>query len=239
MNHTKQLVTALAFAAVGSIAAQAAIIESDLSGNAIDTFDANISSSDLIQAGSATLSGTYVASLTPSFGAGGPNDGTATVVDGLTYWDISQDHSAGETLTFTLAGSATGYDITSINSIYGWGDSRSRFAYQQWDLLVTTVSNPVFTPLTSVLYAPFSLAEASTAGSSQVTLTDSTGKIASGVTGLAFRFYPRPGATGEVGVIHELDVLGSASAAAPVPEPSAFGMVGMGMLALITRRKRK
>ncbi len=220
-----------------SATTNAAVIELTANNGSQSFFDANISTIDLIQSGAPTLSGTVVASAPGTFAETGSNDGTAINSSGLTYW--GGVHSAGQDLTFTLTGSATGYDITSVNSIYGWQDSRSRHSAQQWTLEVATVANPTFTPLHSVVYTPFGPTD-NAEGSTQVTLNDTTGVIASGVTGIRFHIdhFSTSGATGytgELGVIRELDVFGAPTV---VPEPSGFTFFSLtGLLAFVGFRK--
>ena len=209
------------------------IIQADQSGTVQNAFDGNISTTDLIQATSATLLGNVAGTGTPGFGFAGSNDGTSAHTNGLTYW--GGDNAAGQSLTYTLTGSATGYDITSVNSIYGWHDVRYRHAAQQWTLSVTTVTNANFTDVHTVVYRPFADLDP-LQGSTQVTLTDDTGTIATGVTALRFNLLPygpdtQTGYTGEIGVIREFDVFGAASAAnvAAVPEPSTLAVIGIGL----------
>ena len=232
-------ISAVILMLVLSASSNAAIIELTANNGLQSFFDGNISSIDLIQAGSPTLSGTVVASAPAAFPETGSNDGTAINSSGLTYWNGV--NSAGQDLTFTLAGSATGYDITSVNSIYGWQDSRSRHSAQQWTLEVATVSNPTFTPLHSVVYTPFAPTD-NAEGSTQVTLTDTAGVIVSGVTAVRFHIdhFSSPGSTGfsgELGVIRELDVFGAPTA---VPEPNMFLGFGLsGILAMVGLRRLK
>ena len=65
-------------------------------------------------------------------------------------------------------------------------------------------------------------------------MTDTTGVLASGVTGI--RFITSPTSTSaEVGIIHEYDVFGTATV---VPEPTTTALLGLGGLALILRRRK-
>jgi hypothetical protein len=87
-----------------------------------------------------------------------------------------------------------------------------------------------FSLLKEVNYAPFSGSEQS-ADSSQVTLTDTTGTIATGVSAIRFSFLDNSG-SGQV--FREIDVTGMA-----VPERSvALTFVGGGAALLGWRRRR-
>ena len=213
------------------------IVQNNVHNDSQSFFDSNISSIDLIQSGAPTLLGDVVSSKPGIFSEFGANDGNALLTSGLSYWN--GDNSSGIELTFTLAGSHRGYNIETVNSVFGWGDSRYRHAAQQWTLLVTTVDNPVFTPLHSVEYQPYA-ANDNAEGASQVTLSDTSGTIATGVTALRFFLEPyssfgQPGYTGEVGILREFDVFGRPT---PVPEPSCIAVLGIAGILLTSRRRR-
>lgn len=206
-----------------------AIIATNTSNGSISFFSTNISGSDLINSGQATL-GSATSTDAGTFPVSGAHDGLFSGNSNKAYWtDAANGADNLVTLTFTLAGSATGYDITSINTIYGWTTSRDWFTNQEYDILVATVSQPTYTLLHAVNYDPFA---SGGEGSSQVNLTDSTGKLATAVTGIRFLLYAN-GSFGETGVIHEIDVAGVAT----IPEPSAalLGLFGVGLL---MRRRR-
>lgn len=215
--------------------AVAAILEADLNSNLEAGFDGNILNNDLIEGTSPALA-SLTATPGANFPATGSNDGTATHVNGLVYY--GGPPPTGVDLLYTLQGSATGYDINTVNSIYGWQDSRYRHAAQEWTISVSTVANPTLTPLYTVVYAPYA-ANDNAAGSTQVTLTDSTGTIVSGVTAINFHLTTYgnpgdPGYTGEIGVVREFDVLGTPT----VPEPASLGLIGLGGLGILARRRR-
>jgi hypothetical protein len=228
---------AVAFAGMFPAASQAVINEVDLSSGSETNFDANISTIDLIQAGSPTLAGPVVASVPGTFSETGSNNGDAVHNSGLSFW--GGQHPGGVDLTYTLAGSPTGYDITSINSIYGWQDSRYRHAAQEWTVLATTLDNPVYS-LASVVFAPFAAGDGA-AGSTQVNLTDSSGLLATGVTALRFHLDTyasagQPGYTGEIGVVREFDVFGAPTSGVPEPATATLSLLAFG--GLMCRRRR-
>jgi hypothetical protein len=227
LKTSMSLATAMGSLALTAVTANAAITQTDATNSSKTFYDANVSTDDLINVGSSTL-GSFTSSDTSTWGGGptGVHDGSSAFNGGLALWF----QSTPVTLTYTLAGSATGYDITSINTIYGWQDGAQRYTSQEYDVLISTVSTPAFTVLTSVDYALSHNNEAS----SQVTLTDTTGVLASGVTGI--RFITSPTSTSaEVGIIHEYDVFGTATV---VPEPTTTALLGLGGLALILRRRK-
>ena len=104
----------------------------------------------------------------PVYGTGpGPLDGNPSVLsDGsagyLTYWpsvggNFGQSScgtgGAGDYITYTLASSTYGYDVTNITVYGGWGDAGRN--EQKYEVLYSTVSNPtVFTSLGVFDYNP-------------------------------------------------------------------------------------
>ena len=241
ISKTLPLIAGLAVALPAAFT-NAAIIPAFATNESQTFYDSNISATDLINVGTPTLAGFTVSQNTniPGGGAAGNdglNDGIGTNNDGLAYW---ANPGGSLTATYTLTGSATGYDITSINTIHGWRDSRERHAAQRYDVLIATVLDPGYTLLTSVEYDPYGSVN-SNAGqaSTQVTLTeDTTGVLASGVTGIRFVLFPDPGGN-EVGVVREYDVFGTPTIpATAIPSPTAalaglIGLAGLGM-----RRRR-
>ncbi|WFB37844.1 PEP-CTERM sorting domain-containing protein [Kiritimatiellota bacterium B12222] len=217
-----------------TLSANAAIISTSVTNGSSQSFyDGNISNSDLIDLNSATLD-TFNAS-TPAhsnFATDGAHNGTGTNNSGLAYWPTA----GSVTLTYTLTGSATGYDITSINTIYGWSDGRWKHSEQNYVINISTVTTPAFTHLYSVNYDPYSNGDENE-GSTQVTLTDdSTGILASGVTGIQF-IVSRDLSNGqnEVGVIREYDVFGVTT----IPEPSSLVLLSLAMIGVVGIRSRR
>lgn len=211
------------------IRSDAAIVYSTDSNTSLSFFDGNISTSDLINVDSPSL-GSFSQSDPTSFATqDGAYDGAPTVSQDVVYWNTAGPH----TMTFTLTGSATGYDITSITSIYGWQDTRTVYSAQHYDVLVSTVGSSTFTPLFSVDYDPFAT---NGEGSSQVDVTEnSTGILASGVDQIRFVMRSDGSNPNVVGVIREIDVFGAATS---VPEPTSMLLLGLGGLLTVRRRRR-
>ena len=109
------------------------------------------------------------------------------------------------TFQFDLTRGAAGYDITNITSIAAY-DSGGMYINQNFDVYLSYVSSPsTFVLLDSVSYSPLS-SNLPGSGSSQVTLTDSTGTLATGVAAIQFQFKSN-GANGQI--IGEMDVFGT------------------------------
>lgn len=245
----------LTLALVPGISLATPIISGVSSTSGQSTFDGGISSTDLGE--SATVTGT-----TPSLGSlAGLNDGAGSPVGTDTSANLNNDCYFDGTAGFGTpnllvshpvvvyafnvgaGGSSTGYNITSVVSTYGWHDHAS-FSDQDYSIAYSTVANPtVFIPLTSVAFNPFdpsndSAPAGSQFNSSQVTVTDSSGVLASGVADLQFTFSPYFNVAGleQAGqVIREIDVNGVATS---VPEPAVCGLVLSGLALTLNRRRR-
>ena len=89
----------------------------------------------------------------------------------------------------------------------------------------TTVSNATFTDLTTVSYDAASERQV-------VIVDDSAGPLATGVNALRFTFN---GA--DVEVFREFDVVGNATGGTAVPEPASMGLLALGGLAALRRRR--
>jgi hypothetical protein len=105
-------------------------------------------------------------------------------------------------VTYTLSGSATGYTLTSINSIFGY-TNESSFSDQNFTIKYTTVSGGItnFFTLAPVAYNPFappSTDVLSGTGATDVTLTGDPlvgnplvdAPLAVGVTSIQFDLRP-------------------------------------------------
>ncbi len=221
--------------AVGALAVptSAAVIQTSVFTEGTDTaYGTNALDNDLINEGAPTLLSFTSSVPEEVWPESGVHDGSATgggASGDYSYWDAP----SSVTLTFELTGSATGYDITSINTIYGYV-AGNRHAAQNYSVYFATVAQPDYTLFHTVDYDP-STAPNNVEVSSQVTLTDSTGVLASGVTGV--RFIAVDDADGdftEVGVIQELDVVGNPT----VPEPASMALLAASGLLLMRRRRR-
>ena len=226
--------------------ARAALVEADASSAVQTTYDANILTNDLINNGSSALSGapvttgavaTYGGDVPPSNNFDHLTDGGAS--SKVTNNDLSKDayfdggaFATNPTITykFNTAANPLGFTLTQIRSIAGWADTTS-FSNQKYTVSISLVGSPtVFTQLASVNYAPFT-GNGGTPNSSQVTLTDGTGSLASGVAAVQFAILNN-GGSGQV--FREIDVAGAPTAA---PEPTSLGLLGVGGLLVLRRRR--
>jgi hypothetical protein len=140
-------------------------------------------------------------------------------------------NTAGTSVTYALdtAAHPLGYDLSSIVVYGGWNDSgRDQQLYQ---VLYSTTANPTnFVNLASADFNPN--VPADTQSATRSTITDTTGRLATGVAALRFNFLsPENGYTGYA----EIDVLGSAT----VPEPAGCALLCIGAAALMARRVRR
>jgi hypothetical protein len=243
----KSLVLCAAFSAL--LMARVEATEVDASSTDWTDFAGDASSSDLING--LTPSATNLTTPTGfDFPVSGINDGLATGSDNYqTYLGngnnaFNQGDGGGNSLngspyvTFSLTGSATGYTLSSISSIYGFYN-RASFADQGYTVKYTTVGDATLQTLAVVNYDAFDPANdgSSSAGSSHVVLTGLAGAV--GVNSIQFDFTPVYGGgdapqeqAGQL--IQEIDVFGTAT---PVPEPSPWLMMlaGLGLLGFIAR----
>jgi len=179
--------------------------------------------------------GSLIAGQAPgSVGSGNfndPNGGGAGVVSVLTdgsfgwlnYWP-NVGHSttevacgtvgggAGQSVRYTLTGSASGYNLTNITVYGGWGDAgRDQQAYTVY---YSTVASPTnFVALTSVNYNPANPANVQSA--TRTTITSTNGPLATGVAAVKFDFTSPPGENGYSGY-SEIQFFGASSGAPPV-----------------------
>jgi len=140
--------------------------------------------------------------------------------------------SSGSFLTYTLTGSATGYDITSIDAFSGWADfgranPEVRFSY-------SLISDPLnFIILGTNVETAFNNDNGAGDVYVRVTVADDTQpNLATGVAALRFDFPDQQ--NGFVGY-RELDAFGTPTA---VPEPSTYLMMLGGLATLVIFRRR-
>lgn len=232
---TKSRAFLLAATVAATSPAQAAVIATGVSSTSETTYNGTISTTDLLAGVTPTTTGTY------SGDPNGINDGVS-VASSLTATsgNIYLSTNGNVTMTFDLTGSVTGYDLTSIASIAGWNLNAHNHAAQSYEVLFSVVGSAAYTSLNltggaaaagKVSYDPFTSGQ----GSTKVTITDnSSGIIASGVDGIRFVLTHQPDGIENDTVYHEIDVFGSATM---VPEPSAALLAGLGVLALLRRRR--
>ena len=223
--------------------ANAAITSTDVINEDPTFFDSDISPS-LITNGQSSLSLVTV-SRTPDngFASGGVNDGSAigaslatTDQNTLTFFN---DLETTAIITFKLN---QGYDITSISSLAGWGDSY--FGSQLFTISLEIGDSGVYDLLGNYGETPYrppapaGFPEVDDNGYSILTtvFNDAPGALlATNVTGIRFEYSdPYPSDTRLNGVvIRELSVFGS-----PIPEPSSLFMSTLCFFGLFFRRCR-
>ena len=125
---------------------------------------------------------------------------------------------AGQSVTYTLPGSATGYNLTNISVYGGWGDAgRDQQAYTVYYSTVAAPTN--FLQLTAVSYVPANPSGVQCA--TRAMLTPVAGALAANVAAVKFDFTTPPGENGYEGY-SEIDVFGTPTGAPPVAnQPSA------------------
>jgi hypothetical protein len=153
---------------------------------------------DLINAGQPTLAsvvhfdfvGSQEASAdnlnngSPGISAFVPDNNGYTAATATTAIDVGGILYAEWTSTYflNLSGAPLGYDITRMQSISGWPDQRSS---QRYEALVSVVGDASFTTLGEFKFlSPVFIGTNST----RITLTDSSGVLASGVDAIKFYF---------------------------------------------------
>jgi hypothetical protein len=233
---------------LGSLSlATAAITSTNQTNGNSSFFDGGITTS-LVTTGQASLAS--VSASTPrGFAVGGLNDGAASATGAGDTWYYQNNGTMPATITFLLT---AGYDITSINSLSGWGDNSSNGAYfgsQQFQVSLETAfsgtfvnyANPeIITGPTGISgYFGYSTFSGNNTFSTLTTITDTAGPIATNVTGIRFVFvdpYPTTGIPDHGTVIRELSVFGTAT---PVPEPSTLLVTFSGLVGVVVQRRRK
>jgi hypothetical protein len=190
-----------------------------------------------------TVSGTdLINGLTASAQAGNftqeGTGGTPVLTNGAFPSPISRDaggpfqfpafatggNNGGTSVTYTLP---TASNVTSIVVYGGWQDGGRD--EQNYTVSYSTPLAPgTFLPITTVGFNPPD--PGGLPQVTRVTLTDNAGNLASNVQALRFDFgNTENGYSGYA----EIDVIG-----APVPEPTSLGLLALGALGLLSRRRR-
>jgi hypothetical protein len=141
--------------------------------------------------------------------------------------------SAGSTVVYTLTGAANGYDLTNITVYGGWADNgRDQQAYTVYYSTVTVPTN--FLSLAVVNFNP--AIASSIQSATRLTLTSSSGVLATNAVALKFDFTSPGSENGYCGYA-AITVFGTASAILPatlsgtlLPGRSSFVMQMSGLL---------
>jgi hypothetical protein len=208
---------------------------------AVMTTYAPVSSTDLIDSSQPTfVSQTITGYPDPNPGhLGTPamlNDGTIGVgapdynAFGGTFLDDDDDGDSIWSTTFNLNTSINtrGYNITSIDTYSAYAPSR---AAQQYDVYFTTVDSATPQFLLHVGLSPVAILGNAYAAT-LVHSDDTTGVLASNVNSIRFDVQ-KPDGDFSGSTYRVFDVFG---AAAPLPEPGALAIIGLGGLLLSRRR---
>ncbi|MFD0896071.1 hypothetical protein KBB96_01160 [Luteolibacter ambystomatis] len=191
------------------------------------TYAADISVTDLINAGQPTLA-SAAWDKTPVFESNTVNNGTGHPVGSGAGTFLPATFGTGNKMPFTYTANLNtttntlGYTITEIRSFAGWNMNGAALANQKYELWIRKVGSAAFESLGTYEYSPFSNASTQEAAASKMTLTPDDGVIATGVDAVRFVVMDHGSNSADVGgstvdgtVFHEFDVLGT-----PVTPPS-------------------
>ena len=138
--------------------------------------------------------------------------------------------TTGASVTYSLGGAT---DVTSVSVFGAWTDNthdRSRFALAY--TTSATLFGAAFVNLGSWQFNP--VVGSGLQSATKATVSDDGGlPIGPRARFLRITF---PGQENTYGGYSEIDVVGTASA--PIPEPTSVGLFGLGVLALIAKRRR-
>ena len=153
--------------------------------------------------------------------------GTSALTDGVlgntgdngTVGLLGSDNGGCSSLTYTLTGSATGYDLTNIVTYSAWQDYGRDG--QVYSVSYSTVSAPTtFIPLTAVEYNPW-LSPLNTKSANRLGISSLTGVLARNVYSVKFDFPQKNAEDYGDGAYQELILQGTNSLPPPVP-PSPY-----------------
>jgi uncharacterized protein (TIGR03382 family) len=220
MKHTYKILASCLTLAVVTSQAKAAVVTAIQfnSGNVLPSSIVAVST-DLLQT---SLSGVTGDQTNQNL----RNGTTGTAYDNSVGDPANINVSNGYTTTYDLDVTVNvyGYDITEFRLFSGWNDLR---ASQQYTISYSLVGSSAFTTLTSFtsLQNDGSLLTR--------TYDDTAAPLISGVDAVRFNFVYPDNDFGRATVYREIDVLGTAT----IPEPSAAILGGLGLLALLRRRR--
>ena len=151
---------------------------------------------------------------------------------GPNYVTCGNGNGSGSSVTYALTGSSTGYDLTNIVVYGGWGDNgRDQQAYTVYYSTVAAPTN--FIQLARVNLNPSIAREIQSA--TRVTITSSTGVLASAVAAVKFDFTNPASENGYCGY-GEITLFGTPTPAlpailqaAPLPGLSGFALTVSGL----------
>lgn len=199
-----------------------------------------VSSTDLADAASgATIAGQF------STGAGLDFLIEGTVGVGDTTASANLDSDDFFTITLDTSVNTLGYDIDEIFSVAGWTTGSGGRSNQGYEVTFNLVGGGT-TVIAAGNYEPNNPPSYWTT----VSLTDdglgtpvsgsTPGLLATGVESITFNNFvnANEGADPSIVVYREFDVLGTATVAAAIPEPSSLALLGLCGLAVINRRRR-
>ena len=224
----KKLIVALAIAAIASVA-QAELLATWTSSAAN-----NLDAASYAQTGGSTYTFTMVGAS--GFAGGAAPAGTTFAGAGANAGSAAAAYAAGQYVYFTWDTDYT-LSLDSVSALYTRAASGAQSA--QWGTIISSTWTSIGTAISGISTATPTTSTAPIT----TTFTGVTG-LESGQLGLAFyggtssansawvRFDSRPSATPQVA----LSIEGSM---APVPEPATMGLLGLGALAMVLRRKMK
>jgi lysophospholipase L1-like esterase len=182
------------------------------------------SSTDLAQTGSAailsnTFSGPTFFGTTAQLG-----NGLLSNAGGGVY--LSQTFGGGflpntQTIVFNTTVNTAGYNISGITTYAGHSENGSALANQKYNLEYRRVGSTSYTSLGLISHIPYNNTNTDLAAATRITITDSTGTVASGVDAIRITYLSHGFTNGNPAVdgtlYKEVDVFGTAAA---IPAPA-------------------